>query len=362
MRFSPDDMDVTCGAAVSYEQLNEHLKPYNMFFPLDPGPGASIGGMIGTSCSGTNAVRYGTMKENVISLTVVTADGRIVKTGRRPRKRSSGYDLTHLFIGAEGTLGVVVDATLKLHHIPQHKKLIVCKFGNNLKSAADTIIKLMQTGVKFGRVEILDDEMIRAINLYNEMDYSEEITLMVEISGTTLTEIESQSKLVYNIAQDYQITDIQSPSDEETVAMWAQRKSVYFSAFTLQPGCQIITTDVVVPISSLAKCLELTKADIKTSDVIAPIVGHVGDGNFHVLLIYDPLDPQSLQRVHDVHHRLVKRAIDMDGSCSGEHGIGLEKKEYLPLELGQEAVDVMKQIKSALDPNLILNPGKIFDV
>eukprot|EP01097_Dermamoeba_algensis_P010949 TRINITY_DN831_c0_g1_i3.p1 TRINITY_DN831_c0_g1~~TRINITY_DN831_c0_g1_i3.p1 ORF type:complete len:297 (-),score=96.72 TRINITY_DN831_c0_g1_i3:470-1360(-) len=285
-----DDLDAVVQPGVLYEELNEELMKKGLIFPLDPGPGATIGGMVGTSCSGTNAVRYGTMKENVISLEVVLADGSVVKTGQRARKSSAGYDLTHLFIGSEGTLGVVTSVTLRLHQKPEKSSVAVCSF-TSLEQATKSVISILQKGVKIGKVELLDELMIKAVNQYSDTHLQELPTLFFEFSGSPV-EVEEQIKMVQEITKSNSANHFQyAKNDEEKADLWKARKTALWATNTLRPGVDMMITDVCVPISRLADCILQTKEDIKrTSKLIAPIVGHVGDGNFHLFLLFDSKD------------------------------------------------------------------------
>eukprot|EP01100_Stratorugosa_tubuloviscum_P000928 TRINITY_DN1202_c0_g3_i3.p1 TRINITY_DN1202_c0_g3~~TRINITY_DN1202_c0_g3_i3.p1 ORF type:complete len:385 (+),score=195.04 TRINITY_DN1202_c0_g3_i3:738-1892(+) len=355
----PEDFDVVVQPGVTYDELNEFLKPYGLFFPMDPGPGACIGGMVGTSCSGTNAVRHGTMKENVISLKVVVADGSIVKTRSRAKKSSAGYDLTHLFIGSEGTLGVVTEITLKIKKRPIHSAVAAVTFPG-LNEAAKTVIETIQSGVDIGRVELLDEVMIKAVNNYAELQLPEKTTLMFEFSSNSQSLINEQLEKVQEIAKNNQSGDFTFATNaEERDNLWYARKVALWAANSLRPGVDMMITDACVPISRLSEVLTITKEDLSKSTLYAPIVAHAGDGNFHLFILFKASDEKEYKEAHDINDRLVKLAIEMDGTCTGEHGVGFGKKDYLELELGSEAVNLMKTIKQGLDPLNIFNPGKI---
>lgn len=358
LKFNHDDMDVVVQPGITYDELNQQLAQYGCFFPLDPGPGASIGGMIGTSCSGTNAVRYGTAKDQVLALRVVTADGSTVKTGVRAKKSSAGYDLTHLFIGSEGTLGVVVEATLKVQKLPEAKTIASITF-DSLDAAAKTVIDMIHDGIRIGKVELLDKVCIRAVNLNNEMTLPEKATLLLEFSGSQV-EVDDQIKRTQKVCQKHtsdRFTWASTP--EERTQLWRARKEALWSAPVLQPGSTVLITDACVPISRLSECLTQTEQDIAESGLLAPIVAHAGDGNFHLFALFDPHNPLQTQALHTLNSKLVQRAIEMDGTCTGEHGVGVGKKKYLRAQLGDEAINLMKSIKKTLDPRNILNPGKV---
>ena len=353
-----EDFDCTVEAGVRREQLNEYLRDQGLFFPIDPGANATIGGMASTRASGTNAVRYGTMREAVLSLTIVTADGRVMRTSRRARKSSAGYDLTRLFIGSEGTLGIITEITLKLHAIPEAISAATCSF-KTIGGAVDTVVQSIQLGIPLARVEILDDMQIRAVNRWSKMDLPELTTLFFEFHGSP-SYVAEQIETVRSLAQSNGGGEFSWANlPEERSRLWKARHEAYYAAVNLRPGAIGWATDVCVPMSRLAECIGETKADLQQSSVPATILGHVGDGNFHVVFSIDPEAPQELEEVQAINARLVRRALDMDGTCTGEHGIGLGKQEWLVEELGG-AVDLMRSIKEALDPAGILNPGKIF--
>ena len=360
LEVNADDLDCTVQAGVRREQLNEHLRDVGLFFPIDPGANATIGGMASTRASGTNAVRYGTMREAILSLRVVTPDGREIRTARRARKSAAGYDLTRLMIGAEGTLGIITEVTLRLHGIPEAISSAVCGF-ETLRGAVDTVVQAIQLGVPLARVEILDDVQMRAVNRWSKLDYPEITTLFFEFHGTP-TYVEEQVATVRELASANGGGEFSwSNLPEERSKLWKARHEAYYAAVNMRPGAVGWATDVCVPISRLAECIGDTKADLEKSAVPAAILGHVGDGNFHVVFSIDPNAPEEMQEVERLNRRLVTRALAMDGTCTGEHGIGIGKQDALVEELG-DAVDVMRAIKRALDPKDLFNPGKIFQL
>ena len=353
-----DDLDCRVQPGVLRKQLNEHLRDTGLFFPIDPGADASLGGMTATRASGTNAVRYGTMRENVLGLTVVLADGSIVKTGGRARKSAAGYDLTRLFVGSEGTLGVITEIGLRLHGIPEAISAAVCPF-ESLAGAVDTVIQTIQAGVPVARIELLDEVQMDAVNRYSGLDYPVCPTLFFEFHGSEQG-VREQVELVGAIADENTGGEFRwTARPEDRTRLWQARHDAYYAALALRAGCQGWPTDVCVPISNLAECIMETRADIDASGLLAPIVGHVGDGNFHLTFILDPDDAQELARAEGVNERMVARALDMGGTCTGEHGIGYGKIKFLNREHGGEAVSVMRRIKQALDPANLMNPGKI---
>lgn len=312
---------------------------------------------MGTNCSGTNAVRYGTMKDNVISLTVVLPNGDVVRTSQRAKKSSAGYDLTRLFVGSEGTLGVVTEATLRLHRIPEQKSIAVCEF-NSIKEAADVAMETVQRGIPIGKIELLDDVMLRAVNLNSGRTYKETPSLFFEFSGSKL-QVEEQKRQMADIVQRHGGSGLRFAMDKaERDELWEARKVALWSAPILKEGSEVKITDVCVPISRLGECIDETKKDIAESFLFAPLVGHVGDGNFHLFILVDPKNDEDLKEANRLDHRLVERAIAMGGTCTGEHGVGLGKRKYLTSELGPEAVELMRTIKKAIDPDDIMNPGK----
>ncbi|OCS44604.1 FAD-binding oxidoreductase [Ralstonia pickettii] len=357
----PEDLTVTVEPGVTRKQLNIEIRDTGLFFPIDPGADASIGGMCATRASGTNAVRYGTMRENVLNLTVVTADGRIIKTANRARKSSAGYDLTRLFIGSEGTLGIITEITLKLYPQPEAVSAAVCAFPS-MGDAVSAVIDTIQMGVPIARVEFVDALAIRAINLYDKLALPEMPTLFFEFHGSEHG-VQEQAETVQQIAAEHKGQGFEwATRPEDRSRLWNARHNAYFAFLQLKPGCRAVTTDVCVPISRLAECVVETEKDLLASalQLPAPIVGHVGDGNFHVALLIDPNKPEELEEAERINQRIVARAIAMDGTCTGEHGVGLHKMDFLIAEHGNDAIDLMRSVKQALDPKHILNPGKIF--
>lgn len=353
-----EDMDVRVQPGITRKQLNAQLRDTGLFFPIDPGADASIGGMTSTRASGTMAVRYGTMKDNVLALEVVLADGRAIRTARRAKKSAAGYDLTRLFVGAEGTLGVITEITLKLHPQPEAISSAVCAFPD-LKAAVDTAIGVIQSGVPVARIELLDSVMMRGMNLHSRLGLPEVPHLFFEFHGSSAY-VAEQAETAQAVAADNGGQGFQwAVTPEERTRLWHARDNTLYAGLALRPGAKAMITDVCVPISRLADCLVDTADDLVECGLIAPVVGHVGDGNFHLLVLIDPQDPEELARAKAFNERLVRRAIALDGTCTGEHGIGMGKMDFLALELG-EAVDAMRLLKGALDPHGILNPGKIF--
>lgn len=360
LRVSPEDMDATVQAGVTRKRLNEYLRDTGLFFPIDPGADASLGGMAATRASGTNAVRYGTMRENVLGLTVVLADGRVVRTGGRARKSSAGYDLTRLFVGSEGTLGVITEVTLRLYGIPEAISSAVCAFPT-LVDATSTVIAAIQAGVPVARIELLNATQIAASNRYSKLDYKEAPTLFFEFHGTARG-VEEQAETVRALAAEHGGGDFRwSTSPEERNRLWQARHDAYYAALALRPGAQGWPTDVCVPISRLAECIAETEADIASAPFPVPIAGHAGDGNFHLVFVIDPNDPSEIEAATRINDRLVMRALAMGGTCTGEHGVGYGKMKFLQAEHG-EGVAVMRAIKQALDPENLMNPGKIVAV
>jgi len=360
LAVNAEDFDCTVQAGCRREELNAHLRDTGLFFPIDPGANATIGGMASTRASGTNAVRYGTMREAVLSLTVVTADGNVIRTATRARKSAAGYDLTRLFVGSEGTLGIITEVTLRLHPIPEQIMSAVCGF-ESLQGAVDTVVQSIQCGVPLARVEILDDKQMAAVNAWSKLDYPEVTTLFFEFHGSPAG-VAEQVETVAALAQANGGGDFAwSNKPEERAKLWKARHEAYYAAVGVRPGAVGWTTDVCVPISRLPECILATRADIDAGTVPAAILGHVGDGNFHVIFAIDPAQPHEFEEVEAINRRLVERAIAMDGTCTGEHGIGIGKQDWLVAELG-DAVDVMRTLKRALDPRNLMNPGKIFSL
>ncbi|KAL2219184.1 oxidoreductase, FAD-binding protein [Thermoascus aurantiacus ATCC 26904] len=359
-----DDMDVVVQPAVQWMDLNEQLKPTGLFFPVDPGPSARIGGMVGTNCSGTNAVRYGTMKDWVINLTVVLADGRVVKTRRRPRKTSAGYNLTSLFVGSEGTLGIVTEITLKLATIPEETRVGVVTFPT-IRDAASAAMQVIRRGVPVQSMEILDDVQMSVINRAGGTGrvWTEAPTLFFKFSGTA-AQVADSIRLASELARQNRAESFEFARDEhEADVLWSARKQSLWSMLALrdESSPDVWSTDVAVPISRLPDIIEISKKEMDALGIFASILGHIGDGNFHESIMYNRRDPAQRARVEKCVHDMVDRALAMEGSCTGEHGIGLGKKDSLLKELGPDTIDVMRSLKRALDPHWLLNPGKIFD-
>ena len=354
-----EDLDCRVQAGVTRKQLNENLRDTGLFFPIDPGADASIGGMTATRASGTNAVRYGTMRENVIGLTVVLPDGRIIKTGGRAKKSAAGYDLTRLFVGSEGTLGIVTEIQLKLYGIPEAITSAVCQYPS-LEDAINTVILTIQCGIPVARIELLDEKQMEACITFSDLQgYDSKPTLFFEFHGTTAS-AQEQAETVGGISDDFGGSAFAwSSTTEERNKLWQARHDAYYAALALAPGKKGIATDACVPISKLAECLLETRRDIDESGFLAPIVGHVGDGNFHLVILVDPDDKDEMHRAHELNDRLVHRTIALGGTCTGEHGVGCGKLDFLIAEHGGDAISVMRSLKTAIDPQNIMNPGKI---
>jgi D-lactate dehydrogenase (cytochrome) len=353
-----EDLDVVVQPGVTRKQLNEHLRDQGLFFPIDPGADASLGGMAATRCSGTNAVRYGTMKDNVLSMQVVLASGEAIRTARRARKSAAGYDLTRLMVGAEGTLGVITELTLRLHGIPEAVASGICPFPS-VAAACDATILTIQSGIPIARIELLDQLQVRACNLHSKLALPEVPMLFVEFHGSDAG-VAEQSERFGAIAGELGGGPFEwAVKAEDRSRLWQARHDAYWAGRTLRPGAQAFATDVCVPISRLAECVTQTQRDIAESRLVAPILGHVGDGNFHLTILVDMADAEELARARALHKRLVARALAMDGTCTGEHGVGQGKMQYLEAEHGAAALDAMRALKRALDPDDIMNPGKI---
>jgi D-lactate dehydrogenase (cytochrome) len=355
-----EDMDCRVQAGVTRRQLNQYLRDTGLFFPIDPGADTSIGGMAATRASGTNAVRYGTMRENVLGLTVVTASGEIIKTGTRARKSAAGYDLTRLFVGSEGTLGVITEISLRLYGLAEAISAAIVNFPD-VRSAAEATIQTIQMGIPMARIEIVDNAYMKAINAYSKTDYPELDTLFLEFHGTRAG-VAEQVQMFNEISQDFGATGFQwAEQEEDRHRLWRARHDAYYAGLAVYPGYRGYVTDICVPISRLADCIAETQADIADSGLFAPVIGHVGDGNFHSTMFIDPENEAMLEKALELDHRMVQRALDMGGTCTGEHGIGLGKLKHMRNEHGDGAVEVMKAIKAALDPQNIMNPGKVVD-
>jgi D-lactate dehydrogenase (cytochrome) len=359
LSINAEDLTITVQAGVTRKAVNEAIKNEGLFFPIDPGADASIGGMVATRASGTNAVRYGTMRENVLALEVVTASGEIIRTGTRAKKSSAGYDLTRLMVGSEGTLGVVTEITLKLYPLPEAISAAVCSFPS-IEAAVRTTIQIIQVGIPIARVELIDANSIRAVNTYSKLDLNPSPMLLMEFHGSPAS-VKEQAELVQDIATEFGGTAFDwARTPEARTKLWTARHNAYFAAVQSRPGCRVITTDTCVPISRLADCLLETVYEADASGIPYFLVGHVGDGNFHVGYLIDPASKLEHDTAEALNHQLVKRALAMDGTCTGEHGVGLHKMGFLVEEAGAGAVQMMRSIKHALDPDNIMNPGKIF--
>ncbi len=355
-----EDLDCVVQPGVTRGMLNEYLRDTGLFFPIDPGADASLGGMAATRASGTNAVRYGTMKDNVIALTAVLPNGDIVRTARRARKSSAGYDLTRLFVGSEGTLGIITELVLRLSPIPEAVAAAICPFPN-VRAACDAVIATIQSALPVARIELLDEVTVAAVNRHSGLGLTESPLLLLEFHGTP-DGVAEQSRRFGEIAEMFEGGPFEwSDKPEERSRLWKARHDAYWACIGLRPGARPIPTDVCVPISRLADCVEATKQEIQALGLIAPIVGHVGDGNFHVQPMVDMNNPAEINTVMQFVHRMVERAIAMDGTCTGEHGIGQEKRKYLPLEHGEQTLALMRLIKRSIDPNNIMNPGKMLE-
>ncbi|NRA89406.1 MAG: FAD-binding protein, partial [Rhizobiales bacterium] len=353
-----EDLDVTVGAGLTRQELNIYLRDTGLFFPIDPGAEATLAGMAATRASGTNAVRYGTMKENVINMTVVMPNGEIIKTGGRAKKSSAGYDLARLMIGSEGTLGIITELTLKLYGTPEKILSAICSF-DSIKQACEAVILTIQSGVPIARIELLDEVQVKACNVYSKLNLTEKPTLFLEFHGSDAGCAEQVETFKY-IAEEFDSTDFETAAKlEDRNKLWEARHNAYWAGCDLAPGMAHLATDVCVPISNFAKCVDETKQDIINSGLIGPIAGHAGDGNFHVLLSFDDESSTDTEKVKYFLDRLAKRALDYEGTCTGEHGVGLGKAKYMRAEHGA-GLKYMLAIKQAIDPDNIMNPGKIF--
>ena len=357
--IQPEDLTVTVQAGVTRKQLNDEIRHTGLFFPVDPGADASLGGMSATRASGTNAVRYGTMRENVLGLTVVTASGEVIHTGTRARKSSAGYDLTRLMVGSEGTLGVMTEITLRLYPLPEAVLAAICTFPS-IDAAVRTTIQTIQMGVPIARCELLDAHAVRAVNRHDKLTLTEAPMLLMEFHGSAAS-VKEQADTVQQIASDFGGAGFQwATTPEERTRLWTARHHAYFAGMQLKPGCRTVTTDTCVPISHLAECVVQASVEAEAAGLLHYIVGHVGDGNFHIAYLIDPLIPAERETAERLNDAVVARAIRLDGTCTGEHGIGLHKQGFLIDEAGAGTVAMMRTVKHALDPNNIMNPGKIF--
>jgi len=353
------DLDAVAQAGVTRKQLNEHIRHTGLFFPVDPGADATLGGMAATRASGTNAVRYGTMRENVLSMTVVLADGRVITTSRRSRKSAAGYELTRLFVGSEGTLGIITELTVRLYAVPEAMSAAICSFPD-IAGAVNTVIQTLQSGIPIARSEALCATTMKAINAYSRTSYREQPTLFLEFHGTAAG-VEEQAKLVQDIARENGGMDFEwTTKAEERNRLWTARHQAYFACLQLRPGTRAVSTDVCVPISRLTECIVETSKDIERASMPIPLFGHVGDGNFHCEILVRPDSGSDLEEARQFNERVVNRALAMEGTCTGEHGIGFGKMRSLQKELG-DAVDLMASLKRAIDPENLMNPGKVVD-
>ena len=365
LSINAEDLTVTVQPGVTRKQLNEAVKSTGLFFPIDPGADATLGGMSATRASGTNAVRYGTMRENVLALQVVTASGEVIRTGTRARKSSAGYDLTRLMVGSEGTLGVITEVTVKLYPLPEAISAAICSFPS-IEAAVRTTIQIIQMGIPIARVELIDANTVRMVNTHSKLTLREEPLLLMEFHGSPAS-VQEQALLVQEIAAEFGATADKgafewATTPEERTRLWAARHNAYFAAIQSRPGCRAISTDTCVPISRLADCLLDSIAEADASGIPYFLVGHVGDGNFHFGYLIDPTKPEERVVAEQLNHALVTRALELEGTCTGEHGVGLHKMDFLLTETGTGAVDMMRAIKKALDPKNIMNPGKIFSL
>jgi D-lactate dehydrogenase (cytochrome) len=355
----PEDLTVTVQAGVTRMQLNNEIRHTGLFFPIDPGADASLGGMSATRASGTNAVRYGTMRENVLGLTVVTASGETIHTGTRARKSSAGYDLTRLMVGSEGTLGVMTEITLRLYPLPEAISAATCTFPS-IDAAVRTTIQIIQMGIPIARCELLDAHAVRAVNRHDKLSLPESPLLLMEFHGSAAS-VKEQAATVQDIASEFGGSGFQwATTPEERTKLWTARHHAYFAGAQMKPGCRTVSTDTCVPISRLAECVTTASEAATAAGMQHYIVGHVGDGNFHIAYLVDPTIPAERELAERLNQELVQRAIDVQGTCSGEHGIGLHKMDFLVNEAGAGAIDMMRTLKRALDPKNIMNPGKIF--
>jgi len=353
-----EDLDAVVQAGVTRKQLNEHIKHTGLFFPIDPGADATIGGMTATRASGTNAVRYGTMRENVLSMKVVLADGRVIQTSSRAKKSAAGYDLTRLFVGSEGTLGIITEVTVKLYAVQEAMSAAVCAF-DSVDGCTKTVIQTIQAGIPIARSEILCEKTMDAINKYKKTSYRVAPTLFFEFHGSKAS-VKEQAETVQEIARENGGKDfVWATKPEERTQLWEARHHAYFAGLQIRPGSRAVSTDVCVPISRLAECVHETMEDVKDYIAPVPLLGHVGDGNFHLMFLVDPNKPEETELAKAFNKRLVARALRMEGTCTGEHGVGMGKQASLRAELGDDVMDVMRDIKKLFDPENLMNPGKV---
>ena len=358
LQVHEEDLDAVVQAGVTRKQLNEYIKHTGLFFPVDPGADATLGGMAATRASGTNAVRYGTMRENVLSLKVVLADGRVIQTSRRSKKSAAGYDLTRLFVGSEGTLGIITEVTVRLYPVQEAMSAAVCAF-ESVDGCTRTVIESIQAGIPVARCDIVCEKTVAAINKFKKTDYRVAPTVFFEFHGTKTSVVE-QAEAVQAIAKEHGGMDfIWATKPEERTQLWQARHDAYFACLQIRPGSRAVSTDVCVPISRLAECVRETMQDVQSYIAPVPLLGHIGDGNFHLMFLVDPAKPEETELAKKLNKRLVERALAMEGTCTGEHGVGLGKMGSLRMELGDDVIDVMRDIKRTLDPDNLMNPGKV---
>ncbi|TMH28324.1 MAG: FAD-binding protein, partial [Betaproteobacteria bacterium] len=353
-----EDLDAVVQAGVTRKQLNEYIKHTGLFFPVDPGADATLGGMAATRASGTNAVRYGTMRENVLSLKVVLADGRIIQTSRRAKKSAAGYDLTRLFVGSEGTLGIITEVTVRLYPVQEAMSAAVCAF-DTVDGCTNTVIQTIQAGIPVARCDIVCDKTVAAINKYKKTSYRVAPTVFFEFHGSQSSVVE-QAEAVQAIAKDHGGMDFQwATKPEDRNQLWQARHDAYFACLQIRPGSRAVSTDVCVPISRLAECVHETMEDVKNYFAPVPLLGHIGDGNFHLMLLVAPAKPAETETAKQFNQRLVERALRMEGTCTREHGVGMGKMGSMRMELGEDVIDLMRDIKKVFDPDNLMNPGKV---
>jgi D-lactate dehydrogenase (cytochrome) len=358
LQVHEEDLDAVVQAGVTRKQLNEYIKHTGLFFPVDPGADATLGGMAATRASGTNAVRYGTMRENVLSLKVVLADGRVIQTSRRSKKSAAGYDLTRLFVGSEGTLGIITEVTVRLYPVQEAMSAAVCAF-ESVDGCTRTVIESIQAGIPVARCDIVCEKTVAAINKFKKTGYRVAPTVFFEFHGTKTSVVE-QAEAVQAIAKEHGGMDfIWATKPEERTQLWQARHDAYFACLQIRPGSRAVSTDVCVPISRLAECVRETMQDVQSYIAPVPLLGHIGDGNFHLMFLVDPAKPEETELAKKLNKRLVERALAMEGTCTGEHGVGLGKMGSLRMELGDDVIDVMRDIKRTLDPDNLMNPGKV---
>ena len=358
LQVHQEDLDAVVQAGVTRKQLNEYIKHTGLFFPVDPGADATLGGMAATRASGTNAVRYGTMRENVLSLKVVLADGRVIQTSRRSKKSAAGYDLTRLFVGSEGTLGIITEVTVRLYPVQEAMSAAVCAF-DSVDGCTNTVIQTIQAGIPVARCDIVCEKTVAAINKFKKTDYRVAPTVFFEFHGSKTSVVE-QAEAVQAIAREHGGMDfVWATKPEERTQLWQARHDAYFACLQIRPGSRAVSTDVCVPISRLAECVRETMKDVQSYIAPVPLLGHIGDGNFHLMFLVDPSKPEETELAKKFNQRLVTRALEMEGTCTGEHGVGLGKMGSLRMELGDDVIDVMRDIKRTLDPDNLMNPGKV---